>query len=273
LVISFSAWSPIMSRFLLPTGPNVLALVVSGVLGAGIPQARAIDGNAAPMTAQRILEITDRVRGGGLPGVQWRLKITATDADSGGDVRELLVKSAGDDSLAETTFPARAAGGRLLQLGRNMWYGRPELRKPVSISSRQKMMGPAANGDIASTNYLQDYDAALLGDDVVDGEPAYHLQLTGKSKWVTYDRIEYWVSKKRLVPVKAAFFTVSGKLFKTAEFETRNQLIVDGAARPFVSQMVIHDAINAGSVSVLDYSQVKLADFSRYELSVDALSH
>ncbi len=234
--------------------------------------AAAADGPGAGISAERILEATDRVRGGGVAGIEWQLKITASDSDTGGDVREVHVKASGDNSLAETTFPPRAAGGRLLQLGRNMWYGRPDLQKPVSISSRQKMLGPAANGDIASTNYLQDYDATLLRTEDVDGEPAYVLNLVGKTKFVTYDRVEYWVSTRRMVPVKAAFYTVSGKLFKTAVFETSNQISVDGKRQPFVSRMTIRDAINTDSVSVLDYSQVKLAAFSRYDLSVEALT-
>lgn len=234
--------------------------------------ALALEGVPPGMTAERILEAADRVRGGGVPGIEWTLKITASDADTGSDVRELRVKSAGDSSLAETTFPPRAAGGRLLQVGRNMWYGRPDLHKPVSISSRQKMMGPAANGDIASTNYLQDYDATLLRVEDLDGEPAYVLALVGKSKWVTYDRIEYWVSVQRLVPLKAAFYTVSGKLFKSARFEVSNDVVLGGRRQPFVSRMTIRDAINTDSVSVLDYSQVRLASFSRYDLSVDALT-
>ncbi|MDR1968205.1 MAG: outer membrane lipoprotein-sorting protein [Burkholderiaceae bacterium] len=224
------------------------------------------------ITAEKLLEATDRVRGGGVPGLEWKLKITASDADTGGDVRELLVKSAGDNSLAETTFPPRAAGGRLLQMGRSMWYGRPDLQKPISISSRQKMMGPAANGDIASTNYLKDYDATLVRVEEVEGEPCYLLNLVGKSKWVTYDRIEYWISTRRMVPVKAAFYTVSGKLFKTAVFESHNEINVGGDRQPFVSKMVIRDSINTDSVSVLEYREIKLVSFSRYDISVEALT-
>jgi hypothetical protein len=250
----------------------LLGLVLAGAALSSLSAEAPDTGTAASMTAERILEATDRVRGGGLPGIEWQIKITATDSDTGSNVRELHVKATADDSLAETTFPPRAAGGRLLQVGRNMWYGRPDLNKPVSISSRQKMMGPAANGDIASTNYARDYDATLLGEDEVDGEPVYVLQLVGRSKYVTYDRIEYRVSKKRLVPVRASFFTVSGKLFKSAEFENRNELSVDGRRQPFVSRMVIRDAINTDSVSVLEYSQVRVKAHSPYELSVEALS-
>jgi len=223
-------------------------------------------------TPEEILAATDRVRGGGMPGVQWNLTITANDPDSGTNVRRLQVRAAGDNSVAETTFPARAAGGRLLQLGRNMWYGRPDLQKAVSISSRQKMMGPAANGDIASTNYLKDYDARLLREDTFEGEPAYVLELVGRSRFVTYDRIIYWVSRARLVPVKAEFYTVSGKLFKTAVFETDNRLAYDGQDLPFVSRMTIRDEINDDNVSVLEYSEIRARDFPLDAFSVASLT-
>lgn len=219
-----------------------------------------------------LLRATDRVRGGNLPGVQWTLRITAHDPDLGADTREMRVRAAGEDSLAETTLPARAAGGRLLQRGRNMWYGRPDLSKPISISNRQKMMGPASNGDIASTNYVGDYDATLLREELVGDEPAWVLGLTARSRFVTYDRIEYWVSQERQVPLRAAFLTVSGRVFKTAEIETANTLVVDGRRQPFVSRMIIRDAIQPDIVSVLEYRDVQQVSVARHELSVEALT-
>lgn len=245
----------------------------AALLGAAI----ALSAGAVPLaraesvSVAKILEATDRVRGGGLPGVEWKLKITATDPFIGGDVRELVVRAAGDNSVAETTYPPRAAGGRLLQQGRNMWYHRPDLQKPVSISTRQKMIGAASNGDIASTNYLKDYDATLLREERVDNEDAYVLELAGKSKWVTYDRIIYWVSKSRLVPVKAEFYTVSGKLFKTASFDIQNTVRYNGQQQPFVSRMVIRDAINSDSVSVLEYSAVQAKKLPASEFSVSSI--
>ncbi len=255
---------------------SALALL-AGASGAAFGAATSAAATAAttaasPPTPEQLLAATDRVRGGGLPGLQWTLRITAHDPDAGSDMREMVVKAAGDDSVAETTLPARAAGGRLLQQGRNMWYGRPELSKAVSISSRQKMSGPAANGDIASTNYLKDYDAVLLRDDVVNGEAAWVLALTAKSRFVTYDRIEYWISKERWVPLRAGFLTVSGKLFKTAEIEAGNQLMVGGKAQPFVSRMTIRDALQSENVSVLEYRDVRLQAVSRHELSVESLT-
>jgi negative regulator of sigma E activity len=241
-------------------------LLLAGALLAGAAH------GAEPLTALQVLEATDRSRGGSLRGVEWDLKITATDPDSAENVRMLRVKVDGDDSVAETLFPARSAGGRLLQLGRNMWYGRPDIQKPVSISSRQKMMGPAANGDIASTNYTKDYDATLMPEERIDGEPVYVLNLIGKNKWVTYDRIVYYVARARLVPVKADFYTVSGKLFKSAVFETANTIQFEGRPQAFISKMVIRDAIVSGNVSVLEYSAIKVHAINRDELSRAALT-
>jgi len=235
----------------------------------------AISQAASPAPdGEEILAATDKVRGGGVPGVQWDLKIVTTDldADSGSLERRLQVRAAVDNSVAETTYPPRAAGGRLLQLGRNMWYGRPDLQRPISISSRQKMIGPAANGDIAATNYRKDYDATLLREEDVEGEPAYVLDLIAKNKFCTYDRIVYWVSKARMVPLKAEFYTVSGKVLKTATFESENTILVDGEKLPFVSRMVIQDAINSESVSTLEYTNLKVRPFGPDVFSVASLS-
>ena len=92
-------------------------------------------------------------------------------------------------------------------------------------------MGDAANGDIASTNYADDYIGTLSGEEPVKGEACHVLDLKAASKNVTYDRIRYWVSKERLVGVKAEFYTLSGKLFKTAEFRYDNRVRTPMARR------------------------------------------
>lgn len=241
-------------------------------LGAALLAAAGAGMAAEGLSAAQVLEATDRSRGGGLPGVVWDLKITGVDPDANENVRQMIVKADGDASVAETYYPPRSSGGRLLQLGRNMWYGRPDIQKPVSISSRQKMMGPAANGDIASTNYVKEYDPTLMPEGVVEGEPVYVLNLVAKNKWVTYDRIVYYVSRARLVPVKADFYTVSGKVFKTAVFETKNILVYNGRNYPFVSRMVIRDAVVDGNVSTLEYTDVRIQKIPRDELTTASLT-
>jgi hypothetical protein len=120
-------------------------------------------------------------------------------------------------------------------------------------------MGDAANGDIASTNYAEDYTAERTGEETVRGEECFVLDLKAANKNVTYDRIKYWVSKERLVGVKAEFFTLSGKLFKTAEFKYDNRATLpDGTTIPFVSELIIQDAIQRDNVTTLTYSNISV---------------
>ena len=187
-------------------------------------------------------EDSDQSRGGGLPGITWEIKVVARDGDRT-DEQRLLVKAVNDSSVAETLEPARFKGSRILQVERNMWLTKPGLSKPVPISPRQRLTGQASNGDIAATNYAGDYDAKMIGTETLDGEPCYVLDLSAKHNRATYDRIRYWVSVKRLVGVKAEFFSLSGKLLKTARFEYRNTIEYEGKRIPFVSKMTIRDAL------------------------------
>jgi outer membrane lipoprotein-sorting protein len=141
-------------------------------------------------------------------------------------------------------------------LDRNMWFVKPGLSKAVPISPRQKLMGGAANGDIASTNYAGDYQVVQTSEDIVNGEPSYLFDLSAVDKKVTYDKIKYWVSKERLVGLKAEFYTVSGKMFKTATFEYENSITIDGKPREFVSKMVITSAVMKEDVTSMSYRKV-----------------
>ncbi|MDF1553283.1 MAG: outer membrane lipoprotein-sorting protein [Deferrisomatales bacterium] len=214
--------------------------------------------SAAQLAPETILEQSDRARGK-LPGLVWQVEMTSVE---GGKPRTqtLQVKARGQDVLATFLSPPRVKNQKLLMVGRNMWFIKPNVSKPVPISPRQKLMGQAANGDIASTNYSGDYAGELIGDEEINGEMCYVLDLSATDKNVTYDKIRYWVSKGRLVGVKADFFTVSGKKFKTAEFEYGNSLAVQEDVIPFISQMRIQDAIRPDEVTTLSYSAIEPQD-------------
>jgi len=162
------------------------------------------------------------------------------------------------NSLADFLSPPNVKGQKLLMLDRNMWFAKPGLSKAVPISPRQKLMGGAANGDIASTNYAADYKIVQTSDDVVNGEASYLFDLSAVDNRATYDRIKYWISKERLVGVKAEFYTVSGKMFKTATFEYKNSITVEGKPREFISRMVITSAIVKEDVTTMNYRKVSI---------------
>lgn len=221
---------------------------------------------AAP-DALTILKDSDQARGGGLPGIVWEIKLQSRDGERNDEPQRILVKAVDDSSVAETQEPVRFKGSKILQVERNMWMTRPGLSKPIPISPRQRMSGQASNGDIAATNYAGDYDAQLGATENVDGDPCYVLDLNAKHKRATYDKIRYWVSIKRVVGIKAEFYSVSGKLLKTASFEYGNTIEHEGKRIPFISKMTIRDAlIDAETVMEFGTVNVKKISASEFDL-------
>src|SRR5512143_3941191 len=110
-----------------------------------------------------ILKHSDRARGN-VGGIIWDISIS-TNEEGSIETRGMTVKVKGNDTLAKYTSPAAMNDRMVLMKDRNMWFIRSGLKKLVSISPRQKPMGDAANGDIASTNYAQDYTAELVGEE------------------------------------------------------------------------------------------------------------
>jgi len=224
---------------------------------------------AAPDPAQ-LLQRSDQARGGGLPGLVWevRSRNSGGQGDQDDPPMLLLIKAADNASLAETLEPLRSKGARMLQVERNMWLTRPGLKKPVPISPRQRLTGQAAIGDIAATNYAKDYSGTFLREEAVAGERCYLLQLTATTRQATYDKVLYWVSAERGTAVQAEFQSLSGKKLKSAQFDYGNHIEVQGRAVPFVSRMVISDALTDARTT-LEYGHVvvKAVPASEFDVS------
>lgn len=210
----------------------------------------------ADLTPKEILQRADDARGN-LEGVEWEIELESIE-NGRKQNRTLNVKARDFNSIAEFLRPPKVKGRKLLMIDRNMWFIKPGLRKPVPISPRQKLMGGASNGDIASTNYAGDYETKTVSEEYVEGEPCYLLDLVATSKRATYSQIRYWVSKKRFVGVKSEFFTVSGKLFKTATIEYNNRVKVNGNTLLFISKMVIKDSVIKENITTMTYQKVKI---------------
>ena len=224
---------------------------------------------AAP-DAQAIVRQADHARGGNLPGIVWDIRLVSRDDDRRGEPQRLQVRAVDDASVAEVLEPLRSKGVKLLQVEHNMWLTRPGLSKPIPISPRQRMSGQAANGDIAATNYAADYMATLVTKESIDGEACYVLELKARHKRTTYDRIRYWVSVARMVGVKAEFYSLSGKLLKTARFSYANHIDYAGKRIPFISRMVIKDAL-VDAETTMEYGAVQVRKISPAEFDLGQL--
>lgn len=210
-------------------------------------------GFSAEIDTTKIMEYSDRTRGAIPEGLQWNVKLTSIEEDETTE-RDFFIKYKKNDSYVESKAPAKYKGETYLFKGRSLWYFKPGLRAPISISARQKLSGPASNGDIASTNYAKDYTATFVKMETFNNEECYLFHLKSKADDTTYDQINYWVSIKSGLALKADFLSLQGKVLKSALFKYENQLHYQGEKYPFISEMKITDAKNNKNQSILIYS-------------------
>lgn len=149
----------------------------------------------------------------------------------------------------------------------DIWLFTPNIKKALRISLEQKLTGQVSNGDIARTNYAEDYEATLLPPDKSDSAPVYRLDLKAKNNKVTYGKIEYIVSKKDYGPIEATFFAISGKPLKRATFSDFRP--IQGTSR--ATKMVIQDYLQKDKVSTLIFSDHKPENFSESLFNKDRL--
>lgn len=156
-------------------------------------------------------------------------------------------------SRVETIYPERQAGRKLLMKGNDLWLFTPDIKRPTRVSMQQKLTGEVANGDISRTNFAEDYEAQLLGEEKVDNVDTYHLSLKQKRDDVTYPAIEFWVKKAGFAPFKAIFKTDGGKALKTARYSEPKKFL----NRLLLTRIDIQNALNPDQKSVLTFSSYK----------------
>lgn len=227
--------------------------------------------NVFAMDIQGLLKDSDRARGGVEQGITWNVNIKSWENDTETE-RNFSVKGKGYNAYVESTDMGRFKGETFLFNDRTIWFFKPSLKKPVSISARERLSGQAANGDIASTNYAKDYTPTFEKKEIINNEATVVLLLKAKNKKMTYDQIRYWISEKERLGVKAEFLTVKGKVFKLANFKYKNFITVKNKKVPFVSEMIIQDASQLQNKSVLTYEKPNLESVSDNIFNVNNLS-
>jgi hypothetical protein len=231
--------------------PNQFSIAATLALAAALAA-------AAPATTLDILKSADEARGN-VEGIAWNVTVESTENERVNDTLVYDIKARGFNVAGVNQAPAKYKGNKLLMLNTSMWFYKQGLSKPVPISQRQKLMGDASYGDIASTNYADDYVATELPDERVGDEDCHVFDLKAKSEKSTYDRIRYWVSKQRLVGVRAEYYTVSGKKFKSATMEYNNHIQLAGRQRAFLSRIVMRGELMNGAVTYLSLREPRLA--------------
>ena len=215
---------------------------------------------AAAPSADEILVASDAIRN---PGRPFSVTVTLTEFQAGKQVDTSTLASYSRtqqqggqfSSLIRFVLPARDAGKLMLKNGSDMWFYDPVSKASVRLSPQQRLLGQAANGDVATVNLARDYKATLAGEEEIkDGEgrlrKTHKLALAAAAPEVTYANIEMWTDTDSNRPIKARFFAESGRLLKTAYYRKYQPQL--GAERP--TETVIIDGLNPQSVTIMRFS-------------------
>jgi hypothetical protein len=224
---------------------------------------------SAQMSDHDILKKADEARGN-LAGIEWEVSVVSNEKERNNFIT-YFVQARAFDIMANTLAPPKYKDNKLLMVNSNMWFYKPGLTKPFPISQRQKLMGNASYGDIAATNYADDYTISSTGTDLLDKTMCYVYDLKAAKKECTYDRIKYWVSKEKLVGIQAEYYTLSGKVFKTAKMEYMNIPDVSKQMIPFISKMNIYDELMSSNVTVLTFDKPVIKQIPNYVFNLNLI--
>lgn len=236
--------------------PRTISLTLV-VIGLGCLPSLAL---AASPSASDIVTAADALRN---PGEPFRVSLSLVEFENGAarDTVHLAVHSKVDPAtrqyrnLVRYEAPPRDEGKLVLLSGANMWFYDPASKASIRISPQQRLVGQASDGDVLTVNLAHDYSAKLVGEESIldaDRKPrsVWHLDLVASTGEATYSRLEYFVEKDTNRPVKAKFYSDSGRVLKLAYYRRFEDAL--GAARP--AETIIIDAVDTHLVTVISYS-------------------
>jgi outer membrane lipoprotein-sorting protein len=221
---------------------------------------------AQAQTAQEIIAASDKVRN---PGAPFRLTSTLTEY-VGGKPRDqdVLVVFAKVDpatrqfrNLVEYLDPPRDAGKMVLLDGHVLWFYDPASKASVRISPQQRLIGQAAIGDILTVNLAVDYTGTIAGSETIEDtahqqHQCWHLDMKAANDLATYNRVEYWVETGSFHPIKAKFYSDSGRLLKILYYHGFEDAL--GGVRP--TEAIIIDAIDSALITTVKFADYRFQD-------------
>jgi outer membrane lipoprotein-sorting protein len=221
---------------------------------------------AAPPTAAEIVAAVDKVRN---PQQAFRVSLSLVEYVNGKarEKVELAVHSKfytdarRFKNLVRYVAPPRDAGKLVLLNGSTMWFYDPASKASVRISPQQRLTGQASDGDVVTVNLALDYTPRLVGEESIQDADhkdrnVWHLDLAAATGEAMYSRLEYWIEKETFRPIKAKFYSDSGRLLKIAYFRKYQQQM--GTLRS--TETIIIDAVDSHLVTTMTYSGFRVEE-------------
>jgi hypothetical protein len=172
---------------------------------------------ALPLLAQSGEEILSKVDKLRHPWLSYSVEVSI----KGGSISQRWRVLARENRDARVEGLSEKEKGRVvLLLGEQMWLLLPTAKKPVKVTPSQRIMGPAAGGDIARSYFTGDYEVVQKSEASWEGISSWRMELQARRTSLSFRKVYLWVESKSLRPLKAEYFLASGKLSKVATFPT-----------------------------------------------------
>lgn len=144
-----------------------------------------------------------------------------------------------EKSVVRFYNPVSERGKAVLMVDDNCWIYMPSVKKPVRVSVQQRLVGQISNADAVNLDLAQDYTATYLGDEIINGDDCYKLELEATKKSAAYKKLHYYVRKADSMPIRIEYFALSGTRLKIGDFTDFKEMA--GMVRP--TTIVLTDAI------------------------------
>ena len=159
-----------------------------------------------------------------------------------------IYRKGSDKTLVEILEPEEAEGQAILRLGDELWIFYPSICQLLPLGTKAPLFGTAFSfGDLARLDLVQDYTPTLLGVEELEDQQAYKLELTAVDETIAYARVLYWVAVESFLPLRAEFYTISGKLLRILTYAEPRELA--GAVRP--SRYIMESTLEEGAQTVM----------------------
>jgi hypothetical protein len=186
----------------------------------------------------------------------YTLRMTVQRPGKSDRVVEMKGWKKGDEKgLIRYTAPPRERGTAYLRNAASTWLWLPDAEKVVRVGAKQNFGGgDFSNGDIFRLSLSRDYLPALAGEETVEGQPCWKLDLKARDRSVAYDRVLLWVRRDGTdFPVRTEYYTISGRKLKWLTLSDVGR--VGGRSRPRLLSM--ENALEVGQRTELRFLTIE----------------
>jgi outer membrane lipoprotein-sorting protein len=211
--------------------------------------ALAAGAQAAAFPEGDVLAYIDRADAALLP-VNCKARMSITDTFSTGSDRssEGFFIRKGNRVVWVATAPSSQKNLALLRDEDTFYQRFATTNKVVKTSATANSRGgETSNLDLTRFNTNLDYSVSYLGTEEMGGKDCYLFELKAKNRKLAYSLVKVWIDPTTRMPVRKAFYAVSGKMLKY--YDVTSVELSGGRAKAVVMKYV--DALKPEETSEL----------------------